>query len=115
MASRDYIWCSQKVSKAIQSLGIVPTGALSYHYGFRTILRHNLFIFVYDSIQSLVPGYTLPLTLALLTRTPERVFDTVRMINELQISQSLTAHGAAVAGNLWVSFKLDNASILNMD
>jgi hypothetical protein len=86
MASSDYIWCLQKVGKAIQSLGIVPAGALSYHYGFRTILRYNLFIFVDDSIQSLVPRYTLPLTLSPLTRTLERVFDTVRVINELQVS-----------------------------
>jgi hypothetical protein len=86
MASSDYIWGPQKVSKAIQGLGIVPAGALSYHYGFRTILRYNLFISVDDSIQSLVPRYTLPLTLALFTRTLERVLDTVRVINELQVS-----------------------------
>jgi hypothetical protein len=115
MTSGDYIWCPQKVGKAIQSLGIVPAGALSYHYGFRTILRYNLFIFVDDSIQRLVPRYTLPFTLALITRTLERVFDTVRVINELQVSQPLATHSAAVAGNLRVSFKLDNASIFNMD
>jgi hypothetical protein len=86
MASGEYIWCPQKVGKAIQSLGVVPTGALSHHYGFGTILRYNLIVFVDDSIQSLVPGYTLPLTLAPLTRTLERVFETVGVINELQVS-----------------------------
>jgi len=115
MASGDYIWCPQKVGKAVQSFGIVPAGALSYHYGFRTILRYDLFIFVGDSIQGLVPGCTLPLTLALLTRTLERLFETVGVINELQVSQPLAAHGAVVAGNLRVSFKLDNAPIFNMD
>jgi hypothetical protein len=115
MASSEYIWCPQKVGKAIQSLSIVPAGALSHHYGFGTILRYNLFIFTDYSIQSLVPGYTLPLTLALITRTLERIFETVRVINELQVSQSLAAHGAAVAGHLRVAFKLDNASIFDMD
>jgi hypothetical protein len=86
MTSSDYIWCPQKVGKAIQSLGIVPSGALSYHYGFRTILRYNLFIFVDDSIQGFIPRYTLPLTLTPLARTLEGVFDTVRVINELQVS-----------------------------
>jgi len=115
MAGSDYIWCPQMVGKAIQGLGIVPAGALSYHYGFRTVLQYNLFIFFDDSIQSLVPRYTLPLTLALLTRTLERVFETVRVINELQVSQPLAAHGTAVARNLRVSFKLDNAPIFKMD
>jgi hypothetical protein len=86
MASSEYIWCPQKVGKAIQSLGVVPAGALSHHYGFRTILRYDFIIFVDDSIQSLVPRYTLPLTPAPFTRTLERVFETVGVINELQVS-----------------------------
>jgi hypothetical protein len=86
MASSDYIWCPQKIGETVESFGIVPAGALPYHYSFGPMTRYNLFIFASNSIQSLIPRYALPFPLASPARTLERILETVRVINKLKVS-----------------------------